>query len=121
MQRGKTMQDKRASPRHKVSFTGKLLSADLSLCVNCVVEDLSVGGAQVRVPVRETVPDRIYLWQSKTGGFFECDVRWRKPGLMGLHFIDIASRQKSRALIERCGFGVGPGSFSMPPAVRVAA
>lgn len=96
------MYDNRAFTRHQVRIDGKLLSPDMSFCVDCTVNDISEGGAQVSVRASAEVPARVYLWQAETGAFFECDVRWRKLHLIGLHFIDIASRTQSRALIERC-------------------
>jgi PilZ domain len=98
----------RASPRHQVSIVGKMLTPDLSVFVDCIVRDISADGAMVEVPCNATVPGKVYLWQSKTWTIFECDVKWRKPGQIGLHFIDVASRSKSLAVIEQCGLGKAP-------------
>jgi PilZ domain len=95
----------RASVRIPVSIAGKVLSPDLSFFANCVVKDISAGGAMAQVASSAAVPTKVYLWQSQTWTFFECEVRWRKPGQIGLHFIDVASRRKSLALIEQYGLG----------------
>lgn len=99
------MLNNRAFPRHQVRINGKILSPDGSHTVDCVVKDISEGGALVNVPPNMMLPSRVYLWQAETGTLFECDVRWRKLDLVGLHFIDIASRSKVRALIDRCSSG----------------
>lgn len=96
------MRDNRASPRHQVRINGKILSPDGSCTVDCVVKDISEGGALVNVRSNVVLGSRVYLWQAETGTLFECDVRWRKLDHVGLHFIDIASRAKVRALIDRC-------------------
>jgi PilZ domain len=96
------MPDNRAFPRHQVRITGKIVSPDASFTADCLVKDISEGGALVSVPSNVTLPDRVYLWQAETGTLFECQVRWRKLNLAGLHFIDLASRAKSRELIDRC-------------------
>jgi PilZ domain len=98
----------RASVRHPVSIAGKVLAPDLSVFVDCVVKDISAEGAMVQLTSSAAVPERVYLWQSKTSTFFECDVKWRKPGQIGLHFIDVTSRRKSLALIEQYGLGKSP-------------
>jgi PilZ domain len=81
------------------------------------VKDISAGGAMAQVASSAAVPTRVYLWQSKTWTFFECEVKWRKPGQIGLHFIDVASRRKSLALIEQYGLAQSLGT---PPAARDA-
>src|SRR5262249_28607575 len=80
--------------------------------------DISADGAMVEVPCNASVPGRVYLWQSKTSTIFECDVKWRKPGQIGLHFIDVASRSKSLAVIEQCGLGQTPTAPASPSKAR---
>lgn len=95
------MRDNRALARHQVQIDGKIVSPDISCCVECVVKDISEGGALVSTRGNApAVPDRVYLWQSQTGTIFECEVRWRKRNLLGLKFIDVCGRAKGRAVIE---------------------
>ena len=82
----------------------KIAAPDMSSCVDCVMMDISEGGALVSAGRNAAaIPDRVYLWQSKTGTVFECEVRWRKLNLIGLKFIDCARGAKVRAVIDRCG------------------
>ena len=95
------MQDQRKHTRQKVHVDGKITSPDMTFCVDCVMKDVSEGGALVStLDNAEGMPDRIYLWQSKTGTVFECEVRWRKFNLVGLKFIDVCGHTKSRHLID---------------------
>jgi len=91
----------RAYLRQRVSIDGKILSPDLVTCVDCVVKDVSPGGALVSIRGEATVPDRIYLWQSRTGTSLECEVRWRKLNLVGLKFVE-AESLAVRALVKAC-------------------
>jgi hypothetical protein len=93
----------RASVRHLVHIPGKVVAPDLSRFVDCIVRDISADGAMAKVPLDAELPSKVYLWQAKTWTFFECDVKWRKPGQIGLHFVDVASRSKSRALMHALG------------------
>jgi hypothetical protein len=95
------MHRERAFTRHLVSIGAKILSPDLATCVECVVKDISEGGALVALRGEASVPDRIYLWQARTGASFECEVRWRKLNLVGLKFID-ADALELRALLSTC-------------------
>jgi hypothetical protein len=90
----------RTSPRHQVKIEGKIMSPDMSCFFDCVIKDLSEGGAQVWTPGTSALPTRVYLWQDRTKTLFECEVRWRKLNLMGLRFLDASYRAKARALLE---------------------
>jgi hypothetical protein len=95
------MQDLRSYERQAVHIEGKIASPDMSACVACVVLNISDGGALVSL-CRNTspIPDRVYLWQAKTGTVFECEIRWRKLNFIGLRFVDGAGSAKARAVID---------------------
>lgn len=76
----------RAHTRQQVSIAAKVLAPDLSKCVDCMINDVSAGGALISLRGDARVPDRIYLWQAQTGTNLECEVRWRKLNLIGLKF-----------------------------------
>lgn len=104
------MHRERAFTRHQVRIEAKILSPDLVSCIECVVMDVSRGGALVSVRSAATVPDRVYLWQAKTETILECEVRWRKFGLIGLKFIE-QDTDELNTLIEACV----PAAQSMAP------
>jgi len=91
----------RAFARHEVSIDGKILSPNLANCVNCAIKDVSDGGALIAIGEDAELSDRVYLWQAQTGTTLECEVRWRKPGLVGLKFAD-SDAPAVRALTRIC-------------------
>lgn len=95
------MRDRRAHPRYGVRIGGKLMSPDMSFCVDVVIRNLSENGALVSAlaPAR-LVPERAYLWQAATRTLFECTVQWNKSErLLGLRFTEVCSRSSVRDLI----------------------
>jgi hypothetical protein len=96
------MQDRRAHLRHGVRIEGKLMSPDMSFCVDVVVRNLSEDGALINAlaPVH-MVPGRVYLWQARTRTLFECEVQWRKNDrLLGLRFTETSNRLSVLNLLE---------------------
>jgi hypothetical protein len=84
--------DDRAHPRVETRSKGRLLSLDGRCNYNCVVLDVSEGGARVSAIEFALVPTRVFLLLVKSGDTFECDVRWRREGQVGLAFIDSVPR-----------------------------
>ena len=82
------MLQERAYTRYEVAIEGQMMSPDLASCIDCVIRDVSEGGARVGIGEGVEVPDRVYLWQPQTGATIECQVRWRTPGLAGLKFAE---------------------------------
>lgn len=96
------MDDRRRQPRYEVQIAGKLMSTDMSFCVDVIINDLSENGALVSAlaPI-DLVPGRVYLWQAQTRTLFECTVQWRKsPHVLGLQFAETANRQRRHGLLE---------------------
>jgi hypothetical protein len=48
------------------------------------------------------VPTKVFLLLVKSGDTFECDVRWRREGQIGLAFIDGVPRSMRKALLDLC-------------------
>ena len=96
------MDERRAYPRHRTCVVGKLVAPDLAGAVDIVILDLSEAGALVRAATATPqVPERVYLWQSRTGTLFECHVRWRKNDrLFGLQFTELCDAESRRALVN---------------------
>ena len=94
--------DNRAHPRFATSQRGRLLSLDGRCNYNCVIADVSEGGARVRTGDFGLVPNRVYLSIGNGSEFFDCDVRWRRDGQLGLRFTDIVSSSTRKKLIALC-------------------
>jgi hypothetical protein len=92
---------RRAFDRFEVRIPGKLMWANGSQSKACTIKDLSEDGACADTMAFISVPDRLDLFEGKTGNIFECAVRWQRNELIGLQFLDLCSRAKRRALIEQ--------------------
>jgi hypothetical protein len=77
--------NKRAFPRWRTHKEGKLILGDD--IIDCVIKDESDRGALVRTSTFTPVADKLFLFERKSGKVYECQVRWRKGDLIGLHFI----------------------------------
>jgi PilZ domain-containing protein len=96
------MQDNRSSPRIPTRLKARLLSVDGRCNLNCVVLDLSEGGARVSASDYDLVPSRVFLVVEKTGDIFECEVKWRRADGLGFSFIDSPGRACRKVLLELC-------------------
>lgn len=95
--------ENRAHPRIPTRLMGRLLSLDGGCNYECLLVDVSEGGARVSTPECGLVPSRVFLFVPDGGGnFFECDVRWRRDGEIGLRFIDCVPHSRRRALLSLC-------------------
>jgi hypothetical protein len=94
--------DSRAHPRIQTRLTGRLLSQDGRYNCICTVADVSEGGARVRLHDYHLAPSRVFLFLAESGQFFECEVRWRRDGEVGLRFIDAVPSSVRRDLLKLC-------------------
>lgn len=94
--------DRREHERHPVQIDGKLIFADGRCVFDCVIVEVSDGGARIALSLEIELPRRVFLWQTKTGSVLECEVCWREHKFVGLRFIDTCGRQLRRTLISAC-------------------
>ena len=95
------MDSRRAFSRFEVRIPGKLIWANGASAKTCAIQDLSESGARIDTAVFTSVPDKLELFEGRTGNIFECLVRWQQGAQIGLQFVDMCSRAKRRALIEQ--------------------
>ena len=93
------MENRRSDPRHEVRIPGKLILAEGARTLDCLILDMSKGGARVSVGVQMDLPEKVYLWQSAADAVFDCEVRWRESKYVGLRFVDTCGRRKRKALL----------------------
>ena len=55
--------------------------------LDCVVRDLSAGGARLRVADGGAVPQEFELFLKQTGEYRPARVRWRRPTEVGIAFM----------------------------------
>jgi hypothetical protein len=116
------MHDRRAHPRYGVRIEGKLMSPDMSFCVDVVIRNLSEDGALVNaLAPASDIPERVYLWQARTRTLFECRVQWRKSDrLIGLSFTEECSRLSVRDLLATAVPAQQAKAFAGRAALRCA-
>src|SRR5262245_8642461 len=95
------MQERRAFPRTQVRKNGKILFMDQPCYVECIIRNISEDGALLSLLVSVALPQEILLWEQRTGALYECEVRWRKDHMVGVHFVDVCGRATRRALLEK--------------------
>jgi hypothetical protein len=100
--------DARRSGRKRMVIPGKLSLGPAAPPLDCLIGDMSVGGARVRVKPGATVPSELYLVHLKEWFAYEARVVWRRgDGNLGLAFkrsydLDGAIRADLRTMREFC-------------------
>ena len=75
----------RQTPRQRSYLGGKLVYGDY-FSLDCVVRDITTGGAKLQLPEGQAVPDKVFLVDLKTAIAYEAHVAWRRYPLVGLAF-----------------------------------
>jgi hypothetical protein len=100
--------DRREHPRKHVLQRGKLAFGSIDFAVDCLIHDISVGGARVRVETGSTIPESVILVHLRDRVAYEASVVWRKnDGTLGLKFEarhDLAAAKSPglRSLRQHC-------------------
>lgn len=100
--------DGRRSTRKRMVMPGKLSFGSPPQSLDCLIGDMSVGGARVRIKPRMTVPNELYLVHLNQWCAYEARVVWRRSdGNLGLVFrrsfdLDGAIRPELRTMREFC-------------------
>ena len=99
-QTGKAPQDpknQRRSPRRRVLKEGKLIFGKAQSVVDCVIDNMSEGGAHIRMISSHGVPQDFYLVEANRGIIHKAEVAWRTTTGIGLKIVgpldDIAARE----------------------------
>jgi hypothetical protein len=80
-------QDHRQMVRQRAFLGGKLVYGDGAFTVDCIVRDISLTGARVKLPEGQMVPDHLYLVELRTGIAYEAKVVWKRHPEIGLAFV----------------------------------
>ncbi len=88
--------ERRRVRRSRVLLRGKLVFDEGALSTDCMVRDISVWGAKVRLPTEIVLRETMYLIESQNCVAHEARVVWKKGCDLGLQFtgrrdLDIAS------------------------------
>jgi hypothetical protein len=91
--------------RYPACVDALMFAGDLRSPINCVIRNVSEGGALLALDRPVQLPKRIYLTLSKGAQVLECEVRWRSSNrLFGVRFSPNNSPEARRALVETCAF-----------------
>jgi hypothetical protein len=78
--------DKRNKQRQRVLKTGKIIFANGSFTVDCIIRNQSQIGARLQVPLSVAIPDRFTLIDTQSGLRKAARVVWRKGDGLGIQF-----------------------------------
>ena len=79
--------ERRKIERKSVNYPGLIVAEGQSIR-QCIVVDVSAGGAKLMVRNIESLPSRFKLmWSHAENTGFDCEVRWRDPGAVGVEFV----------------------------------
>ena len=85
--RRKPVFERRREPRRRVLLTGKIVSVDYSFSADCVIRDLSPGGARITAPP-EAVCGEPFLIVVRNATAHRSRGVWHGEGMAGLRFLD---------------------------------
>jgi hypothetical protein len=89
--------DQRRSPRRRVLKEGKLVFGQGHSVVDCTIDNMSDGGAHVRMISSHGVPGDFYLVEASRGIIHKAEVAWRTTTGIGLRLLgpleDAAARE----------------------------
>lgn len=74
------------APRHRVLNGGKLIVNDGNSVIDCVIRDMSEGGAKVRITIPTMLPKQMELLVVKNNMLYPVEVRWNRNSEAGLQF-----------------------------------
>lgn len=79
--------DERTDARTKTFIAGRIIGSDGGSPLDCIVKDLSEGGAKIEVEDATTVPAMFELEIPQRRTAFRAEIRWRYAHLIGVKFI----------------------------------
>jgi hypothetical protein len=80
--------EKRRLPRQRALLAGKLATEEASLTIDCVIRNLSNGGALVETTSPHLIPNELHLLQIRDGIAWDVKVIWRRGNKVGLELLD---------------------------------
>jgi hypothetical protein len=89
--------NQRRSQRRRVLKEGKLIFGKAHSVVDCIIDNVSEGGAHVRITSSHGVPQDFYLVEANRGIIHKAEVAWRTTTGIGLKILgpleDVAARE----------------------------
>jgi two-component system chemotaxis response regulator CheY len=82
------MTNRRRLVRHRMVKHGQIAYGEGAHTVDCLIRDLSEGGARIQVANAQDLPSELVLSFDDGGAPRPCMVRWRQSKALGIEFID---------------------------------
>jgi hypothetical protein len=76
--------ERRHGGRARALLSGKLCFEDATKTIDCVIRNITPGGAMVETPTPQLVPGRLQLMQVSEGIVWDAEVAWRRGARIGL-------------------------------------
>jgi hypothetical protein len=80
------MANHRSTPRYRTLLKGRVIFPNKQSTMDCVVRDLSEGGARLHIGHHDTVPDHFSLYVPLKETTYQVTVRWRQNEDVGVMF-----------------------------------
>ena len=80
--------DLRRSARVRTLLGGRIVFRDGAYSYNCIVRDISEGGARIEIPDARMLPRRFYFLTSKAEIAYDSELVWRTRLMAGIKFRD---------------------------------
>jgi hypothetical protein len=79
--------DLRKTPRRKTLKGGKIVFDDGHSTIECVIRNMSKGGAMLTVTNMWGVPNKFVLKFTSDSAMYECRVAWKRTPQLGVQYL----------------------------------
>ena len=79
-------EDLRRSVRVRTFLAGRVVFHEGAYSYDCIVRDMSEGGARIEIPEARMMPRRFYFLTSKEELAYDCELVWRTRMMAGIKF-----------------------------------
>ena len=93
--------NQRKTPRRRVLKEGKLIFGQAQLVADCTIDNISEGGAHIRLASSHGLPEEFYLVEACRGVISRAEVAWRTTTGMGLRILGPLEDAEARAAFLR--------------------
>jgi hypothetical protein len=90
----------RATERGRSLLKAKIIFNNRMATIDCVVKNISLGGAKIAVASGLSIPSEFDLEIPLRGRTYRVQMRWRDSDHMGVEFIDAAAEPKPHGTPE---------------------
>ena len=97
----KGRKEDRKSPRRRTLKEGKVVFGLAHSVVDCTIDNMSDGGAHIRMTSSHGVPEDFYLVEATRGVIHKAEVAWRTTTGMGLRILGPLEDAEARAALMR--------------------